>query len=62
VNEPDPFHADRKECNISVDHLHKWALREVEVWVLSVGGRAHAVAARLPGKHARGRVSARDGL
>ena len=28
----------------------------MEVWLLSVGGRAHALAARLPGKHAHGRV------
>ena len=25
---------DRKECDIRVDHLHKWALREVEEWML----------------------------
>jgi hypothetical protein len=23
-----------EECNISVDHLYKWALIEVELWVL----------------------------
>ena len=27
------------ECDINVDHLYKWALREVEVWVLRVAPR-----------------------
>ena len=30
---------DRMECDINVDHLYKWALREVEVWVLRVAPR-----------------------
>ena len=29
----------RKECDISVDHLYKWAMREVEMWVLRVAPR-----------------------
>ncbi len=30
------FDADRKECDVCVDHLYPWTLREVEVWVLRV--------------------------
>jgi hypothetical protein len=33
------FNAIRKECDLSVDQLYKWALREVEMWVLSAAPR-----------------------
>jgi hypothetical protein len=33
------FNAVRKGCDISVDHLYNWALREVEMWVLSAALR-----------------------
>jgi hypothetical protein len=33
------FNADRKECDVCVDHLYTWTLREVEVWVLRVAPR-----------------------
>ena len=35
MNEQDPSQVVRWECEISVDHLCKWALRVVERWVLS---------------------------
>jgi hypothetical protein len=34
VTEQDSCYPDMEECNISVDHLYKWALIEVELWVL----------------------------
>jgi hypothetical protein len=30
---------DSRECDVSVDHLYKWAMREVELWALKVAPR-----------------------
>jgi hypothetical protein len=35
VNEQDPYQVVRRECDISVDHSYKWALRVGERWLLS---------------------------